>query len=182
MNKELEAFCWAVSHDLRAPLRSIEGFSRALLEDPGERLDEEGKDFLERVSAAAVRLARLIDDLLSLSRVTRGEIRPSTVDLTALAQEIAADLSNRQPDRQVEFLIMPGLAVSADAALFRIAMVNLLANAWKFTSKQPGTTVLPTERATEGAAGELPNQGTCYLDAERGNGLRIMPFGAHAAS
>ncbi|MDH4179854.1 MAG: ATP-binding protein, partial [Armatimonadota bacterium] len=136
VNKELEAFCWSVSHDLRAPLRGIEGFSRALLEDYADRLDEEGRDYLQRVCAATLRMARLIDDLLNLSRVTRSEIRRTAVDLTDLAEGIATELRKSQPDRQVEFSITPGLTVNADASLLRVAMENLLGNAWKFTGKQ----------------------------------------------
>jgi len=136
VNKELEAFSWSVSHDLRAPLRSIEGFSRALLEDHAAQLRDEAQDDLRRVVAGALRMGQLIDDLLRLSRVTRSEIHPVTVDLSALAQSIAAELSKSQPEREVEFVIAPGLVVNADAQLLRIVMENLLGNAWKFTSKQ----------------------------------------------
>jgi light-regulated signal transduction histidine kinase (bacteriophytochrome) len=136
VNKELEAFSWSVSHNLRAPLRSIEGFSRALMEDHAERLNEEARDYLQRVCSGALRMGQLIDDLLRLSRVTRSEIRLTTVDLSALAHSVLAELARSQPERQVEYVVEPGLVVNADAQLLRIVMENLLGNAWKFTSKQ----------------------------------------------
>jgi len=136
-NKELEAFSYSVSHDLRAPLRSIDGFSQALLEDYLDRLDERGKDYLRRVSAASRRMARLIDGVLSLSRLTRAEMRRETVDLSALARGIAADLRAAQPQRQVEIVIQEGLVGEADPRLLQVVLENLLGNAWKFTGKTP---------------------------------------------
>lgn len=136
VNKELEAFSWSVSHDLRAPLRSIEGFSRALMEDHAGQLNDEARDYLQRVCSGALRMGQLIDDLLRLSRVTRSEIRLTTVDLSALAHSILTELARTQPEREVEFTVAPGLVVNADAQLLRIVMENLLGNAWKFTSKQ----------------------------------------------
>lgn len=135
VNKELEAFSYSVSHDLRAPLRSIDGFSQALLEDYAEKLDLQGIDYLQRVRAASQRMAQLIDDMLMLSRVTRHEMKRSEVDLSALAATIAAELAKTQPQRHVEFVIAPGLAVNGDAELLRAMLENLLGNAWKFTSK-----------------------------------------------
>jgi PAS domain S-box-containing protein len=134
-NKELEAFSYSVSHDLRAPLRSIDGFSQALLEDYGEVLDMQGKDYLARVRSASQRMSQLIDDMLVLSRVTRREMKRSAVDLSALANMIAAELVKTQPQRLVEFNIAPGLIVNGDAELLRAMLENLLGNAWKFTSK-----------------------------------------------
>jgi signal transduction histidine kinase/ligand-binding sensor domain-containing protein len=134
-NKELEAFSYSVSHDLRAPLRSIDGFSQALLEDNADQLDSQGKDFLGRVRAASHRMERLIDDMLKLSRVTRSEMHRVTVDLSALAQTVARELQATQPERKVEFVIMPGLAAKADLNLMRVVLENLLGNAWKFTGK-----------------------------------------------
>jgi len=136
VNKELEAFAYSVSHDLRAPLRSIDGFSQVLLEDYASKLDEEGKDYLQRVRSASQRMAELIDDILNLSRLTRSEMRRETVDLSALAQAIATELRQSQPERQVEFIITPGLATKGDAHLLRVALENLLDNAWKFTNKR----------------------------------------------
>ena len=137
VNKELEAFAYSVSHDLRAPLRSIDGFSHALLEDYPDRLDEQGKEYLQRIRSASQRMAVLIDDLLKLSRVTRSEMNRETVDLSALAQSISEDLQETQPERQVAFVIAPDLTTFGDPQLIRLIMENLLSNAWKFTSYHP---------------------------------------------
>lgn len=134
-NKELEAFSYSVSHDLRAPLRGIQGFSQALLEDSAERLAPEEKDYLNRISAAALRMSQLIDDLLDLSRVGRGELSLSTVDLSAAARAIADELGRRDPTRKVVFEIADALEVDADPRLMRVVLDNLLGNAWKFTQK-----------------------------------------------
>jgi light-regulated signal transduction histidine kinase (bacteriophytochrome) len=140
-NKELEAFSYSVSHDLRAPLRSIDGFSHVLLEDYSEQLPEEGKDYLERVRAAAKRMSALIDDLLRLSRVTRTALQPKFINLSKMVTEIAQDLEQSQPDRQVTFSITPDLMVEADPNLIHIVLQNLLSNAWKFTSKRDQTVI-----------------------------------------
>ncbi len=136
-NKELEAFSYSVSHDLRAPLRSIDGFSQALQEDYADKLDSEGKDHLQRVRASTQRMGQLIDDMLNLSRVTRGEMRCEPIDLTSMAWAIAADLQATAPEREVEFFITEGVAAEGDARLVRILLQNLLNNAWKYTSKHP---------------------------------------------
>jgi len=135
-NKELEAFCYSVSHDLRAPLRSIDGFSLALLEDCHDCLTEDGKTQLKRVRAATVRMGTLIDDLLDLSRITRSEMHREPVDLSKLAGTIAAEFRGSDPQRDVEFAIAPDLQVKGDLRLIRIALYNLLGNSWKFTSKR----------------------------------------------
>ena len=135
LNEELEAFSYSVSHDLRGPLRSMDGFSLVLIEDYGDKLDEEGKDALERIRAASQRMGGLIDDLLRLSQVTRAEINVTRVDLSAIAREIADALDREQSGRSVKWAIESGLSVWADPALIRIAMQNLLQNAWKFTGK-----------------------------------------------
>ena len=137
MNKELEAFTYSVSHDLRAPLRAIDGFSQALVEDYGENLDAEGRDHLRRVLSAAQRMGELIDGLLSLARLTREEIYLETVDLSALARSVAQDLRQSQPDRHVDLVIAEGARVQGDRRLLEVVLQNLLANAWKFTSRQP---------------------------------------------
>jgi PAS domain S-box-containing protein len=134
-NKELEAFSYSVSHDLRAPLRSIDGFSQALLEDHGQSLPPDGRNQLERVRAAAQRMAILIDDLLALSRVTRTPLQPRFINLSEIALEIASILCENEPKRKVTFAIMPDLMVDGDPRLMRIVFENLLGNAWKFTSK-----------------------------------------------
>jgi PAS domain S-box-containing protein len=135
-NRELEAFSYSVSHDLRAPLRSIDGFSQILLEDYADELDEEGNDYLKRVRAASQRMGQLIDDLLDLSRMTRSEMRRESVDLSDLAKSFAEELKRSQPERRVEFLIEGGLLVEGDKSLLRVVLENLLRNAWKFTGKQ----------------------------------------------
>jgi light-regulated signal transduction histidine kinase (bacteriophytochrome) len=140
-NKELEAFSYSVSHDLRAPLRSIDGFSHVLLEDYSDQLPDEGRGYLERVRAAAQRMAVLIDDLLNLSRVTRTAVQPKFINLSKMAEEIAEGLRENQPDRQAEFSITPDLMVEADPNLIHIVLENLLSNAWKFTSKREQTIV-----------------------------------------
>jgi PAS domain S-box-containing protein len=133
INHELEAFSYSVSHDLRAPLRAIDGFSRILLTDYADRLDETGRDRLGRVRRAAQHMGTLIDDLLKLSRVTRTELKREQVDLSALASEVADDLRKQMPDRNVQFNIAPDLHAHGDRGLLRIALDNLLGNAWKFT-------------------------------------------------
>ena len=134
--KELESFSYSVSHDLRAPLRSLDGFSLALLEDYGDQLDPIGRDYLRRIRAASQRMAQLIDDLLNLSRVSRAELRREPVDLSALATAVIEELRRAQPERRVEVVIAPGLTADADPRLLRVVMENLLGNAWKFTSKR----------------------------------------------
>ena len=133
-NRELEAFSYSVSHDLRTPLRSIDGFSLALIEDYGHLLDAGGKDYMARVRSATQRMGRLIDDLLNLSRVSRIELKLDLVDLTAIANDIAEELRRSAPERAVTFNIQPELTASADAALIRIVLENLLGNAWKYTA------------------------------------------------
>lgn len=135
-NKELEAFSYSVSHDLRAPLRSIDGFSLALMEDYGSKLEPEARDYLQRVRAATKRMAQLIDDLLALSRVSRSDMTRAKVDLSGLARTVAVELRNTQPDRKTEFMIADGLTADGDPRLLRIVLDNLLGNAWKFTAKR----------------------------------------------
>lgn len=136
-NKELDAFSYAVSHDLRAPLRGIDGFSQALLEDYGDKLDAEGKNYLHRVCAATARMGELIEAMLALSRVTRTEIRCTSVDLSALARAVADELQQREPGRPAEFVIAENLTVEADPRLVRTVLENLIGNAWKFTVGRP---------------------------------------------
>ncbi|MBI2765799.1 MAG: HAMP domain-containing protein [Chloroflexi bacterium] len=133
-NKELESFSYSVSHDLRAPLRSIDGFSQALVEDYADVLDDEGKQMLGRVRAGSQRMGQLIDDILQLSRVSRAEVGKEEVDLSVMASGIVDDLRRTEPHREVEFQAAPGLTVTGDRRLLRIALENLIGNAWKFTS------------------------------------------------
>jgi light-regulated signal transduction histidine kinase (bacteriophytochrome) len=135
-NKELEAFSYSVSHDLRTPLRAIDGFSQALLEDYSDKLDSEGQSYLQRVRAASQRMAELIDDLLDLSRVSRAEMGQETVDLSLLAQQIINDLRKADGTRTVSFTAAENLKAMGDSHLLRVALENLLGNAWKFTQKQ----------------------------------------------
>jgi len=136
-NRELEAFSYSVSHDLRAPLRSITSFSQALLEDCADSLDEQGRDYLDRVVRAGRRMAELIEDMMVLSRISRSEMQRGSVDLSATAREIADELAQGQPDRDVEVDVTPGLVADGDPKLLRIMIENLLGNAWKFTERQP---------------------------------------------
>ncbi|QEL16826.1 sensor histidine kinase [Limnoglobus roseus] len=136
-NQELEAFCYSVSHDLRAPLRALDGFSQELLLRYADRLDEQGRHYLRRVRVGTQRMGQLIDDLLKLSRVTRSEMRSERVDLTALAEAVVAELREREPARNVTFTAHPGLNAVGDTSLLRIVLENLLGNAWKFTAKRP---------------------------------------------
>ena len=135
-NKELEAFSYSVSHDLRAPLRTIDGFSLALLEDCDEKLDEQGKNYLRKVRAATQRMAQLIDDMLKLSRITRAEIKIEKVNLTQMAWSVVNELQKSQPERHVEINIADGIEAMADSRLMRVILENLLGNAWKFTGKR----------------------------------------------
>lgn len=152
-NRELEAFSYSVSHDLRAPLRSIDGFSLALLEDYHDRLDDQGRDYLKRVRSSTQRMSQLIDDLLRLSRLTRSQLSIASVDLTALARKVILDLTESQPERQLTVTIEPGIVAEGDAQLLAVVLENLLGNAWKFTEKTAdahiefGTTIVGGRRA-----------------------------------
>jgi PAS domain S-box-containing protein len=149
-NQELESFSYSVSHDLRAPLRTLDGFSLALLEDYSERLDEQGKYYLQRIRTASQRMAALIDDLLMLSRVTRAEMQLSTINLSQIARSIIEEWQIEQPSRQVTFIAPPQILVRADLNLMRIMLTNLLGNAWKFTSKHPTATIELGEMQQDG--------------------------------
>jgi signal transduction histidine kinase len=136
-NKELEAFSYSVSHDLRSPLRNIDGFSQALLEDYADRLDAEGRDYLDRIRSSIRRMGQLIDALLQLSRVSRTQLDRQRVSLSALVEAVTAELRRLNPSREVAVEIQSGAFVNADPKLLRIAIENLLHNAWKFTGRQP---------------------------------------------
>jgi light-regulated signal transduction histidine kinase (bacteriophytochrome) len=140
-NRELEAFAYAVSHDLRAPLRSMSGFSQLLQELPAGQLDDKSKHYLQRIHEASKRMSSLIEDLLSLSRINRSELTPRPVDLTQLASDTAAVVRERYPNREVALHIEPGMTTFGDARLLRIALENLLDNAWKYTAHTEGARV-----------------------------------------
>ncbi|MDI6770018.1 MAG: response regulator [Anaerolineales bacterium] len=173
VNKELEAFSYSVSHDLRAPLRTVAGFGDILLEDHRDRLNDAGRELIQRMAAAVKRMNEMIDAMLDLSRVTRKEMQPGTVDLSVMAGEIAAELRQREPKRQVEFIIAEDVTVQGDRRLLRMALENLLGNAWKFTGKQPKA------RIEFGvlADGELPAaishtpSAVCYFVRDNGAGF-----------
>ena len=135
-NEEMESFSYSVSHDLRSPLRAIDGFSHALLEDYADRFDETGRNYLERIRAATQRMGLLIDDLLSLSRISRVEMHKQNLNISALARSITSELRDTYPERHIEVGIEECLRVMADGGLVRVALENLLSNAWKFTSKR----------------------------------------------
>ncbi|MBI1176338.1 response regulator [bacterium] len=150
-NRELDSFCHAVSHDLRAPLRSINGFGELLDKNHRNTLDDDGQRFLDRILEATGRMSELIDDLLSLSRVSRQELNFTPVDLSRLAQQVVETLRQNDPNRAVEVVIEEGLMVQGDGRLLRIVLENLLGNAWKFTSKTEGARIeVGREPAEEG--------------------------------
>ena len=136
VNKELEMFSYSISHDLRAPLRNISGFVEALLEDYADKLDPQGVDTLQCLSAESERMDRLINDLLNLSRLSSGEIHRDRVNLSVLAREIAEGLQRAQPKRRVSFFIADGITTYGDSNLLRLVLENLMGNAWKFTGRR----------------------------------------------
>jgi len=175
-NRELEAFCYSVSHDLRAPLRSMDGFSQALLEDFGPQLAPAGQDFLNRIRSNCQHMARLIDHLLHLSRLTRSQIRHQRVDLSTLAQTITADLRQAEPERTVDVRIAPDLAVTGDPILLHAALNNLLQNAWKFTGIRPDARI---EVGAVSGAARLPEpDGAARLPEPDGAARLPEPDGA----
>jgi PAS domain S-box-containing protein len=163
-NKELEAFSYSVSHDLRAPLRTIDGFSAAILEDYGEQLPDEGRNYLMRIRTAAQRMAQLIDDLLNLSRVTRAPLNPEATNLSKIAQHIFRELQQADSDRIVEVSITPGIVANSDPRLIKVVLENLINNAWKFTSKQPLARI-------EFGANEDPVDGRIFFVRDNGAGF-----------
>ncbi len=140
-NEELEAFSYSVAHDLRAPLRSIDGFSDALLQDFGEGLDQQARHYLQRIVVSAARMRELIDDLLQLSRVGRADLSRGRVNLSDIARQVLAELRRGDPEREVVEKVQDGLTTDADSHLLRVAMENLLGNAWKFTAKVQGAEI-----------------------------------------
>jgi PAS domain S-box-containing protein len=163
-NKELEAFSYSVSHDLRAPLRSIDGFSLAVLEDYGDQLPDQGRSDLMRIRTATQRMAQLIDDLLNLARITRAPMNPVPTNLSAIAQQIVRDLQQSDPARIVEASITPNLVANSDPRLIKAALENLINNAWKFTSKQEFARI-------EFGSQQHPEKGLVYYVRDNGAGF-----------
>ncbi|WP_434685228.1 PAS domain-containing protein [Pseudanabaena minima] len=159
-NRELEAFAYSVSHDLRSPLRAIDGFSQALLEDYGDKIDAEGKDYFARIRSNVTRMGMLIEDLLRLSRVSRSEMRYKQINLSMLVAEQLEELRASEPERQVEIVIAPNVYIHADITLMRMVISNLIQNAWKFTSRHASARiefgVIPSENKQDG-------QFTCFV-------------------
>jgi signal transduction histidine kinase len=151
INRELEAFSYSVSHDLRAPLRTVDGFSLALEEDYSDAVDDAGKDFIRRIRSGVQRMGQLIDALLQLSRITRADLDSSAFNLSDLAESVASTLLQENPDRTIEFRIEPGLVATGDARLMRVALENLFGNSVKFTSRLPTALIefgwIPVQKA-----------------------------------
>ena len=160
---ELEAFNYSVSHDLRAPLRPLDGYSQALLDEYGDKLDDRARDYLCRIREAAQRMGQLIDDLLGLSQVRRARIAHESVNLSALADAIVGELRRNEPLHEVRFVAAPDTEVQGDPRLLRIALENLLRNAWKFTHKKPGAVIELGKRSEPGR--------TVFLVADNGVGF-----------
>jgi light-regulated signal transduction histidine kinase (bacteriophytochrome) len=182
VNKELEAFSYSVSHDLRAPLRSIDGFSLALLEDYAGKFDDQADEYLKRIRAAAQRMALLIDDMLKLAGVTRSEMRLEEVDLTAIVNSVLDECRRREPDRRVECVVADRIVAHGDPRLLQLVLENLIGNAWKFTSRTEQASI---EFSTSDGDGQ-----TVYVVRDNGAGFDMTYaqklFGAfqrlHAAS
>ncbi len=174
-NRELEAFAYAVSHDLRAPLRSMSGFSQILLETPPPGLDEKSRHYLQRIHDAGLRMSALIDDLLNLSRIGRSELTARPISLSQIAAEAAAAVRERYPAREVELEIAPGMEVSADPRLLRIALENLIGNAWKYTARSsPARVSIGTQAGESGPAFFVRDNGVGF-DMKYADKL-FMPF------
>ena len=169
-NRELESFAYSVSHDLRAPLRGIDGFSLLAIEEYGDRLGEQGRGYLERVRAAAQRMGLLIDDILELSRVARQEMRQERVDLGRLASELLDELRRADAQRSVEVAIMPECIATGDSRLLRVLLQNLLENAWKYTAHQPAARI-------EFGGETLATGETAYFVRDNGAGFDMQYAG-----
>src|SRR5690606_1912465 len=141
-NEELESFAYTISHDLRAPLRAIDGFSRMVAERHADAFDDVGRGYVARVRAATLRMGELIDALLKMSRVSRSELKREPLDLSAMARDILSELAQGDPGREVEVVIEPGMVASGDSVLVRNLLGNLLGNAWKFTRETPAARIM----------------------------------------
>lgn len=163
-NRDLQSFSYSVSHDLRAPLRSVEGFAQALDEECGSVLNEDCRGYLERIRGAAQRMGSLIEDMIRLAQISNLDMRTTTVDLTALATGIGAELAATEPQRQVQLTVAPGLTARGDPGLLRVLMQNLLANAWKYSARTPGAEI-------EFGLIPLPSNEPAYFVRDNGAGF-----------
>ncbi|HMJ13098.1 MAG TPA: ATP-binding protein [Polyangiaceae bacterium] len=179
-NRELDAFSYSVSHDLRAPLRAIEGFSQALAEDYAASLDARGHDYVERICRNVQRMTTLIDALLDLARITRGDLRTETVDLSNIAAAVIGDLQSTRPERKVELRIAPGLVARGDGSLLQIVLVNLIGNAWKFTSRTDDARIELAQHQADQPTFFVRDNGAGF-DMQRANRL-FAPFQRFHAS
>ena len=152
-NQELDSFAYAVSHDLRGPLRSMSGFSQALVEDYGSQLNDEAKSYLGQIDLASHKMSALIDGILFLSRITRGDLKCNRIDLSALATALLTDLEKNEPDRKVAWQVEPGLAAVGDAGMIEAALGNLLGNAWKYTGKAAAPAIRVAACTVDGQPG-----------------------------
>jgi signal transduction histidine kinase len=173
-NQELEAFSYSVSHDLRAPLRTIDGFSLALMEDFSDKLNEEGRDYITRVRSGVQRMGTLIDALLQLSRVTRTELQTEHVDLSSLATLVFNELAASDTSRHVQFTAQPGVFVEGDSRLLRIALENLIGNAWKFTARTKDAHIEFGSRLEGGTAIGETRPKTVYFVRDNGAGFDMQ--------
>jgi PAS domain S-box-containing protein len=170
-NQELESFNYSVSHDLRAPLRSINGFSQIIFDQYQDKLDEEGREYLQIITSECKRMGQLIDDLLNLSRLSRKEVSREEVDLSSMAETIAAGLRRREPDRQVDFVIASGVRAHGDRGLLQSVLGNLLSNAWKFTSKHDRARIEFGATMAAGYPGGCPDSEQTYFVRDDGAGF-----------
>lgn len=180
-NRELEAFCYSVSHDLRSPLRGIDGFAQAVIEDYSPVLDSQGKSYLEFIRSGVQKMGRLIDDLLALSRLTRVDMKVVRVDLSEIARNIGETLNREYPKSYVDFRVESNLVANADEGLLTIALENLLANAWKFTSKKEMAVIeFGSKRTEEETVYFIRDNGAgfdmTFLDKLFGAFQRLHPF------
>ena len=157
-NRELESFAYAVSHDLRSPLRAMSGFTHALLEDYGDKLEGDAKTYLNQIDIASCKMGELIDGILTLSRSTRGEMKHDQIDISTLATEILEELARDEPERKVEARVEPNLSATGDASMIEAVLRNLLGNAWKYTGKTDAAVIRVFWGEIEG------KQGFCVTD------------------
>jgi light-regulated signal transduction histidine kinase (bacteriophytochrome) len=170
-NRELESFSYSVSHDMRAPLRHIEGFTRIFMEDHGAEISPEGRKYLDRICSATKRMGEIIDALLKLSRISRRIICLEEVDLSGIAREIAADLTAAAPERPIEFIVEDGVTAHGDRQLFRVILDNLIGNAWKFTGKQEAARIEFGSETVQGVRAIFVRDNGAGFDAAYANKL-----------